>query len=175
MTSNASGINDLLNSCEVSALHLEMRDVYGVEEEMEGFHRWKRSGQGTDWSDRASWWNDFYQAVSNAVAKGAAVRRARIVSVPVTDYIRFEYEETEGNLITGEEVRWLARRHATDIALPGNDFWLFDNRTLYINHFAGDGTPTEPEIIETPHVVELCDSAFEEVWKRATPHRSFRI
>lgn len=30
------------------------------------------------------------------------------------------------NVKAGEEVRWLPRRQASDLALPGNDFWLFD-------------------------------------------------
>ncbi|MGW9347878.1 hypothetical protein SAMN05421803_106129 [Nocardiopsis flavescens] len=173
MTQSAPTIVDLINACERSAVHLEMRDVYGVDEEAEEFEVWKRTGEGTDWDDRDSWWLPFYQAVSDVATRGGTVRRARIVSVPATDYILFEYAETRGNLIAGEQVRWLPRRNATDIALPGNDFWLFDNRTLYVNHFSGDGHPTEPEITEAPDVVKLCSSAFEAVWERAVPHAEF--
>lgn len=28
----------------------------------------------------------------------------------------------------GEDVRWLPDRRTSDIALPGDDFWLFDGR-----------------------------------------------
>lgn len=175
MAQSAPTIVDLLNACEKSAVHLEMRDVYGVDEEAEEFEVWKRTGEGTDWDDRDSWWQPFYQAVSDAVARGATVRRARIVSVPATDYIRFEHAETRGNLVAGERVRWLSRRNATDMALPGNDFWLFDDRTLYVNHFSGDGNPTEPEITEASDVVRLCSSAFEAVWTRAVAHDAFTL
>ena len=69
------------------------------------------------------------------------MRRARIVSEPVSEYIRFEHDVTYTNVAAGEEVRWLPRRLASDIALPGNDFWLFDERLAVFNHFAGAGGP----------------------------------
>lgn len=63
--------------------------------------------------------------MKKATARGVVVRRARIVSEPLSDYCRFEYDVTGPvNLAGGEEVRWLPRRRASDIALPGNDFWV---------------------------------------------------
>ncbi|WP_438948653.1 DUF6879 family protein [Streptomyces atratus] len=55
-------------------------------------------------------------------ARGVRVLRARVVSEPVTEYIRFEHAITDANLRAGEEVRWLPRRRASTLALPGNDF-----------------------------------------------------
>jgi hypothetical protein len=69
--------------------------------------------------------------VRHHVARGVKFRRARIVSEPVTDYIRFEHAITAGvNLAGGEQVRWLPRRRASDLCLPGNDFWPFDGRLV---------------------------------------------
>lgn len=174
MSQNPDPINELISSCQSSALHLEMRDVYGVEDEMEEFEAW-RNGQDIDWDDRGSWWNPFHQAVSEANARGVTVRRARVISMPPTDYIRFEHAGTRANLAAGEDVRWLSRRQATDIALPGNDFWLFDEQIVYVNHFDGDGAPTEAEIIENAALAKLCSSAFEAVWERAVPHSEFLL
>ena len=82
---------------------------------------------------------------------------------------------TDGlNIAAGEDVRWLSRRNATDIALPGNDFWLFDSSLVLVNHFDGEGENMEVELTEDPEVAKLCESAFEAVWKRATPHAEFR-
>lgn len=174
MTQSTPTADDLLNTCQSSAIHLEMRDVYGVDGEVEEFERWKRGERHTDWKNRASWWNPFYQAVSDATARGVVVRRARVVSIPVTDYIRYEHHWTEANIITGERVRWLPRRQATDIAFPGNDFWLFDDQVLRIAHFSGDGRLIEAEVVEDPELIKLCSSAFEAVWERATPHEDFQ-
>lgn len=175
MTQNAPTFDDLLNSCQESAIHLELRDVYGVADEVAGFEEWKRVGHRGDWNDRESWWAPFYQAIADATARGVSVRRARVVSMPVTDYIRFEHAGTQGNIIAGEHVRWLPRRQATDIAFPGNDFWLFDGRIVHVNHFTGDGRWLEQEVTEDPELAKLCSSAFEAVWERAIPHADFRI
>lgn len=78
------------------------------------------------------------------------------------------------NIAAGEQVRWLTRRAATDIALPGNDFWLFDSRLVLVNHFDGEGENLELELSEAPDLAKLCETAFEAVWQRATPHAEFR-
>ncbi len=70
-------------------------------------------------------------------------------------------------------MRWLPRRLASDIALPGNDFWLFDEQVVRFNHFTGEGTSAGPEIRSDPKTVELCTAAFEAVWQRAIPHEHF--
>lgn len=71
---------------------------------------------------------------------GGEIRRARIVSEPVSDYIRFEHHLTAGNIRAGEQVRWLPRRRASKLALPGNDFWPFDSRLLMKFVFDDDRT-----------------------------------
>ncbi|TJZ41487.1 hypothetical protein FCH28_37165 [Streptomyces piniterrae] len=133
-----------------------------------------------DWSagrtiEPAQRWGDWLRLVSESTARGVEVRRARIVSEPISAYIRFEYEVTEGlNIAAGEQVRWLSRRDATSIALPGNDFWLFDSGLVLVNHFDGDGDSLEHEVVTDPEVAKLCASAFEAVWERAVPHEAYR-
>jgi hypothetical protein len=73
------------------------------------------------------------------------------------------------------EVRWLPRRQASDLCLPGNDFWLFDGRLLRIHHFSGDGKVVEDELCDDPAVVAMCSAAFEAVWDRAVPHGSYQL
>jgi hypothetical protein len=96
----------------------------------------------------------------------------------LSDYVRFEYDITGGhNAYAGEDMRWLPRRQATGLALPGNDFWLFDGETLLVNHFsgAGDRTATEhvTEHVTDPAVVKLCATAFDAVWNLAVPHAEY--
>lgn len=98
------------------------------------------------------------------------------MSGQLSDYVRFEYEITDPhNVAAGEEVRWLPRRRASDLALPGNDFWLFDGTTLLINHFSGNGDWSGPEITPEPAMVKLCGDAFEAVWARAVPHKDYHL
>lgn len=163
-------------AARVSAVHLEMRDVYSVGNETGPFDRWRATGVA-DTDPESPMWRPWTSLVREMVAKGVAMRRARIVSEPVTEYIRYEHAGTSVNLSAGELVRWLPRPQAADLALPGADFWLFDNDTVVFNHFTGDGDWADPgtETRTDPHVVKLCADAFEQVWERAIPHEQYRI
>jgi len=163
--------SEQLAACRRSAVHLEMRDSYYSNPRLEAW----RGGERVNWEDRSSWWRPFHQRITDAVARGITVRRARIVSEPVTEYIRWEHYVTRANVESGEQVRWLPRRQASDLALPGNDFWLFDEQLVRWNHFTGDGGSAGPEVVESPAVAKLCGDAFEAVWERAIPHDEYTV
>ncbi|WP_326846530.1 DUF6879 family protein [Streptomyces kaniharaensis] len=163
-------LEDLLRSCRRSAVHLELRDGYMRDDPL--YLRWQ-AGHRDDRSDRASWWSPWLQLVADATARGVEVRRARVVSEPVSEYVRFEHEITFRNVASGEAVRWLPRRRTTDLPLPGNDFWLIDDRVAVIHHFSGDGDFVDDETTDDPEVVKLCASAFAAVWERAVPHQDY--
>ncbi|AUY51405.1 DUF6879 family protein [Streptomyces sp. CB01881] len=174
MTQSGPSFIDLLKEVKISAVHLEMRDSYGVSDERADFERWQRTGE-RDVDPGSEYWGLWVEIVSGLVRQGVSIRRARIVSEPVTDYIRYEYAGTAVNIGAGESVRWLPRRRASDIALPGNDFWLLDGKVVRFGHFSGDGEYLGDEITDDPRTAELCESAFEAVWERATPHDQFSI
>ncbi|GAB7186510.1 hypothetical protein ATKI12_6341 [Kitasatospora sp. Ki12] len=166
---------DLLEGAQHSAVHLEMRDTYAGQDSG-GFAEYLRSGYADNDPESQHWtrWGAMVRAATN---RGVQMRRARIVSEPVTDYIRYEHALTVANLALGEQVRWLPRRGSSDIALPGNDFWLFDGTAVLFNHFAGDGAWAEPRLTftEDPAVVKLCASAFEAVWERGIDHDEYTV
>ncbi|MER7655894.1 DUF6879 family protein [Streptomyces albidoflavus] len=174
MPSSVPTFAELLDEATQSAVHLEMRDVYGVGNEADDFVRWQETGE-RDTDPASAYWHPWVDLVRRTVARGVAVRRARIVSEPVSAYIRYEHAGTVVNLGAGEDVRWLPRRQASDLALPGNDFWLIDGRVVRWNHFSGDGVSTGGEISQEPAVAKLCADAFGAVWARAVPHRTYKI
>jgi hypothetical protein len=158
---------DLLKGARRSAMHLEMRDTYDPAHT--AFQDFLAGGSGI--YDMAGW----KEVVSAAVARGVRMRRARVVSEPVSDYIRWEHMLTAQNVDAGEDVRWLPRRNAFDLMLPGADFWLIDGRLVAFNFCAGDGVDTdEEEFTSDPDVVARCIAAFEQVWERATPHGQYQ-
>ena len=163
-----SPYEDFFRAAKSSAVHLEMRDGY---EKTERFHVWKAGNQPSYEKGYGQAWFDL---MVESVGRGVEVRRARIVSEPISEYIRYEYEITAGhNVKAGEQVRWLPRRQATDLALPGNDFWLFDSEVVLVNHFNGDDIATGTEVIKDPAVVKLCATVFGAVWERAIPHEEY--
>lgn len=173
---NAVTFADLLAAAHHSAVHLEMRDVYAVGDEAEDFEEFLRTGR-PNLDPARSFWPRWMPLVRDAVARGVVMRRARIVSEPVTDYIRYEHAITALNLQAGEDVRWLPRRHASDIALPGNDFWLLDGRIVQFHHFTGTGqwAPAGRERTDDPAAAALCAAAFEAVWERGVPHEKYTV
>ncbi|MER6531905.1 DUF6879 family protein [Streptomyces sp. NPDC001508] len=174
MSSSVPTFDELIAGCTRSAVHLEMRDSYAVDYEEGPFADWK-NGFRHDPADRASWWRPWLDLIQETVARGVVVRRARIVSEPVSEYTRFLYDGTFTNVAAGEQVRWLPRRRASGIALPGNDFWLFDEHWTHWNHFAGDGAWTGEEISDDSAAAKLCAEAFEAVWSHAIPHEQYEI
>ncbi len=74
-----------------------------------------------------------------------------------------------------EEVRWLPRRLAADIALPGTDLWMFDESKVMFTYFSGDGDVVDREWRDEPEVIKLVQNAFETVWGRATPHQEYEL
>lgn len=176
MSQNEPDFNELLKSAKHSAVHLEMRDLYGVGDETADFENWKRTGQ-RDVDPTSDYWEPWVDLIKQTVARGVLVRRARVVSEPVTEYIRYEHAGTPVNILAGEQVRWLPRRQASDIALPGNDYWVFDGETVLFNHFTGDGNWSAPgwEVRTEPAVARLASSAFEAVWDRGIPHEKYMV
>lgn len=110
-------------------------------------------------------------------ARGAEVRRVRIVSEPVSAYIRFEYATTDSNVAAGERIRWVPRHSASDLALPGNDCWIIDGEAVLFNHFTGEGelSPESKEFTTALSVVKLCAGAFDAAWERGVEHGEYRI
>ncbi len=161
---------ELLAPAQRSAVHLEMRDGYMRSDP--AFIAWKN---GTLLEDRevVTMWHD---VIGKAVGRGVVVRRARIISEPVTDYIAWEHSVTAStNIAAGEQVRWLPRRQASDLALPGNDFWLFDETLVLWNHFTGDGEFADTEETQDPGAAKLCSMAFEAVWERGIDHERYQL
>ncbi|MCF0080964.1 DUF6879 family protein [Streptomyces lomondensis] len=167
-------LEDRLRRCTRSAVHLEMRDEYMRSDAR--FVAWQ-NGVRRDPADSDPLRRPWLRLVADLVAQGVDVRRARIVSEPVSDYIRFEHHLTGPNVEAGEQVRWLPRRRASGLALPGNDFWLFDDSSVVFHHFAGDGelAPDDEEFTDDPVVVKLCADAFETVWDLAVPHETYKL
>ncbi|OYP17307.1 hypothetical protein CFC35_24710 [Streptomyces sp. FBKL.4005] len=162
---------ECLQGTEHSALHLETRDGYG---DNERFAAWRR-GERVDWGDRSSWWRPFHEQIAEAVARGVTIRRVRIVSEPVSAYIRWEHYVTRANVTAGEQVRWVPRRLASDLLVPCNDFWLFDDRLARIHHFAGDGSLVDDEFSTEPDVLKLFSASFEAAWERGIPHEDYEV
>jgi hypothetical protein len=159
--------SELIAATTRTAAHLEIRDAYTPDDP--AFLEW-RAGRPAAAPAGAAW----YDLVREHTVRGVEFRRARIVSEPLADYIRFEYESTAFNVAAGEQVRWLPRHAAPGLLVSLVDFWLFDDRLVRFGFFAGDGAFLRHDLCDEPEVVRSCAEAFELVWQRAVPHGEYR-
>ncbi|MER7672801.1 DUF6879 family protein [Kitasatospora sp. NPDC096128] len=168
-----TAVREQLAKAEHSAVHLEMRDSYMLDDPE--FVAWQQ-GKRLDPTDRGSWWRPWLDVVTEATGRGVAMRRLRVVSEPVTDYIRYEYDVTFPNVAAGEEVRWLPRSRTGDLLLPGLDGWVMDGRVVILHHFTGEGQWAEArmEVREDAVLAARYLAAYEEAWERAVPHAEYR-
>lgn len=159
----------LLIDFEHTADHLETRDAYGTAVELPHMAKWA-AGEHDD----LEWLQGWCATLRAHTTAGGSVRRARIVSEPLSDYQRWSYSIAVPMVDAGEDIRWVPRCRLSSVAIPGNDFYLFDDRLVVFLHYAGNGLATAKTISTDPHDIALCRTAFEAVWSRAIPHREYQ-
>ena len=159
---------ELLASFGQEAVHLETRDAYGTAVELPYMARWA-AGEPDD----LEWLQGWCATLREHVKVGKSVRRARIVSEPLSDYQRWSYSIAYPMVEAGEDIRWVPRRLVSSIALPGNDFYLFDDRLAVFLLYSGNGLATDKLGSDDRAVLRLCRSAFDAVWKLSIPHREY--
>jgi hypothetical protein len=150
------------------ALHLEMRDAYGTAVELPYMARWA-DGEPDD----LEWLQGWCATLREHVNAGRSVRRARVVSEPLSDYQRWSYSIAYPMVEAGEDIRWVPRRLTSSVALPGNDFYLFDDRLALFLLYTGKGLSAGMLSSADPADLRLCRSAFEAAWKLSVPHREY--
>ena len=74
--------------------------------------------------------------VRRRVADGVTMQRVHTVAEPWTDYVRFEITWSyPPNIAAGEDIRIIT----TSRPWAGPDFWMFDDRRVWVLHYAPDG------------------------------------
>jgi hypothetical protein len=159
----------LLSTFQREAIHLETRDAYGTVVELPHMAKWLAREP-----DDLLWLDGWCQTVRRHVASGRSVRRARIVSEPLSDYQNWSYSIAHPMVAAGEDIRWVPRRFVSSIGIPGNDFYLFDDRLVVFLIYAGNGLATDRVTSADVADVALCRSAFEAVWAHAIPHCEYK-
>ncbi len=165
--------DSLFDTFEHDAFHLELRDAYHVDSEDESYQRWKRGEP----SLRSDYDRPWLRRIKMAVSTGRTVRRVRVISEPLSEYISYEYDGTPQNLAAGEDIRWLPRRLIpADLVFPldGRDWWLFDEQLIAIGNFDEHGVPEGSEISTDPALLRKCASTRDRLWAIAIPHHEYR-
>ncbi len=163
------GLTDLFTSFQREALHLEMRDSYGTAVEIPHFAKWE-AGEADD----ANWLQPWFDKVRGATRAGKVYRRARIISEPISDYQKWVLKDSHLFVEAGEDIRWMPRSRVSTVALPGNDFWLFDNRIVVFLIFTASGLVVDRQKTTDRTAIALCQAAFDAVWKLSIPDSEYK-
>jgi hypothetical protein len=164
-----AAFDQLLATFEREAIHLETRDAYGTAVELPHMAKWA-AGEPDD----LAWLDGWCRALRQHVEAGRSVRRARIVSEPLSDYQRWSYSIAHPMVAAGEDIRWVPRRLVSSIGVPGNDFYFFDDRLVVFLLYAGSGLAVDRVSSTDPADLRLCRQAFDAVWKYAIPHHDYQ-
>jgi hypothetical protein len=154
---------------EREAVHLETRDAYGTAVELPYMAKWA-AGQPDD----LHWLQSWCSTLRDHVEAGRSVRRARIVSEPLSDYQCWSHSIAHPMVDAGEDIRWVPRERVSSLAIPGNDYYLLDDRLVVFLHYAGNGLSTNMVTSVDPADIRLCRAAFEAVWKVSIAHSDYQ-
>lgn len=163
--------DELLDTFERDAFHLELKDYYAADYEHGPIARWRR-GEPDDYA----WLQPWLNRVREAAKAGRTVRRVRVVTEPHSEYVRWLRSVTHLNIDAGEDIRWLPRHLVpADVAFPvdGSDWWLFDGRFVTVGHFDEQARVLGSELVTDPAVVASCATLRDRLWDLAVPHHEY--
>jgi len=161
--------SELLTTFNREAVHLEQRDAYGTAVELPHMAKWRRGEP-----DDLAWLQGWCDTLREHVAAGRSVRRARVVSEPLSEYQRWSHSIAHPMVEAGEDIRWVPRRRVSSLAFPGNDYYLFDDRLAVFLIYAGNGLAVDRLVSTDAADIKLCRAAFEAVWEFSIPHRDYK-
>jgi hypothetical protein len=97
--------------------------------------------------------------VRQRVHSGCVVQRVHVITLPLTDYIRFELASYAPNVEAGEDVRIVPvpEGGSWPLDVPQDDFWLIDSSELWSQRYDRDGRWLGAEHVTNPEqVVRAC-------------------
>lgn len=162
--------HSLFKTYRYSARRLEPRDRYNTRYSTEPLRRYL-AGELVDYSFMDRWTGD----VRRWSATGKRMSRVRVVTEPLTDDARFLLHVARLNVAAGDEIRYLPRQRAQELALglPDEDYWVFDAATAAVIHFDEEDRPVGHELIDDPAQVVQRLHWFDAAWHHSVSREEF--
>ncbi|GAB2539438.1 DUF6879 family protein [Nocardia heshunensis] len=167
---DSDGLNSLIRGSKTEAFHLELLDDYESPEGDAVFRNWLGGGPEDDFA----WFQEWGDLIGEITARGVLVRRARVVTVPLSDYQHWMLEITQRNVDAGEQVRYLPRHLADSLHLTADDWWLLDDATVSFTTFDAAGHFLGGTVTTDPRIAAICREVRDYVWGLAVPYNDFR-
>lgn len=146
-------LTGMFDSFEIEAFRMETRREYTLSYEQAIYDQFL-AGATPPPPTQIDWWRPWLDWVHRVSSQGRRLRRVRIIDDPPTDYQRFSLWGGQWNVQAGEQIHYLGRAEATELAIPTQgDWWLFDSTSLVTVQFNADGDLLGQELITDPHIV----------------------
>lgn len=146
-----------------SAWRWECQGTYHEPDEREPLQAW-RDGR-PDFRFLEGW----LAQIRRQRAEGKTFQRVRLLTDPLTEYLRWMSEFTSLNVEAGEDIRWIGQRRARELGAPTHDFYLLDDERVAIMQFDSHGV-AGIEVTDEPGTLAGHRRWRDIVWPAAVPH-----
>ncbi|MYV50230.1 DUF6879 family protein [Streptomyces sp. SID2888] len=169
---NVIGLDEfdgLFTQFKHTAWRLESRRRYASDEQTETYQQFT-GGEPVNWEGvDAEWCVERRQQI----ALGKRFERVRIVDTPPTPGQLYLLDNARRNSSVGETIYSLRRANADHLALPAEDFWLFDSRLVALLNFDDADQLLNVELITEPAAVLRYAQARDAAMHHAIPYEEF--
>lgn len=166
MRLDEQGLDEYTDDFTHDAFRQETRTFYAVASDRDGFERFLAGAPGPTEEVVGPWgvW------VQSQRARGATVRRLRILYAPPEDYLRFELGWAyTANLAAGEDIRILdLTERPRPVGIVDDEYWMLDRQRAVRMHYADNGEWLHGETVEGEAVNPVVRS-LETAWHAAEP------
>ncbi|WP_101389784.1 DUF6879 family protein [Streptomyces sp. TLI_146] len=99
--------------------------------------------------DLQSYRSGYTDRIKRQHAEGRTNGRVRILTRPLSEYLRFEFSRYyEPHVLAGEDIRILDVTDRENPLVDVQDFWLFDRSTVVLMNYGPDGRQISRELYE---------------------------
>lgn len=152
-----------------SAWRWECQGEYREPSEVAPIQAW-REGRIEDSYRHRPWLDE----VRHVRAEGRLWQRVRMLTDPLTEYLRWMLDTTFLNLDAGEDIRWISQQQAAKLGMPDYDFYLLDDERVLRLQF-GDHGLTGAEMVTDSGDVARHRGWRDLAWDAAIPHVEYRM
>jgi hypothetical protein len=160
-----------LGRFERSAWRLELQGWYDEPDEGELLAQWLADG---DPRPTLAWFADWPEWISEQTAAGRRFERVRVLTDPLTDYLRWQLDViTQPAINAGEDIRILPAAAAGELALGAADFYIIDDREVMVLDFE-QGQVAGVRLLDAPAELATFRAIQARAWDHALRFREYQ-
>ena len=160
------------NKAKNSIFRLESLPEYRIKHDLENFEKFKKRNPYIGSKER-----QWFSQLKKTKQKGVKIQRTRIISLPLSDYLRYEINFWQHSIKNGEEILFLDKkdyiRIKSKLKIKSKDFWMFDDKVLVIFYYDSKGRWLNEKIITNNKVINNYKKLKKELIKHAVPMYDF--